>query len=148
MLSRSFVEARDAHHKIRSTDADFNKFEPLAVARLRMMLLCLKDMRPVLNQPKFANLTTRFGFNHSDFNLALKPYAQFPKSIMFDWMHVYMVSGLLPQEFGKCMRELLRDGAPTGYTEVLALLAKWTWPRSTQMNLCKLNYLVAGRANS
>ena len=54
----------------------------------------------------------------------MKPYAQFPKSIMFDWMHVYMVSGMLPQEFGKCMRELRRDGAPTGYTDVLAFLDK------------------------
>ena len=147
MLCRYFVEARDAPHNIRSTDADFNKFEPLTVARLRMMLLCLKDMRPVLSQTKFANLTTRLGFNHSDFNLALKPYAQFPKSIMFDWMHVYMVSGLLPQEFGKCMRELRRDGAPTGYTEVLAFLDKWTWPRSTQMNLRKIFHAKANKSN-
>ena len=104
-------------------------------------------MRPVLNQTKFANLTTRFGINHSDFNLALKPYAQFPKSIMFDWMHVYMVSGLLPQEFGKCMRELRRDGAPTGYTDVLAFLEMWIWPRSTQMNLCKIFHVKANKLN-
>ena len=147
VLCRYFVEARDAPHNIRSTDVDFNKFEPLTVARLRMMLLCLKDMHPVLNQTQFANLSTRFGFNHSDFNLAMKPYAQFPKSIMFDWMHVYMVSGLLPQEFGKCMRELRRDGAPTGYTDVLAFLDKWIWPRSIQMNLRKIFHVKANKSN-
>ena len=147
VLCRYFVEARDAPHNIRSTELDFNKFEPLTVARLRMMLLCLNDMHPVLNKTQFRNLSTRFGFNHSDFNLAMKPYAQFPKSIMFDWMHVYMVSGLLPQEFGKCMRELRREGAPTGYTEVLAFLDKWIWPRSTQTNLRKLIHAEANTSN-
>ena len=77
----------------------------------------------------------------------MKPYAQFPKSIMFDWMHVYMVSGLLPQEFGKCMRELRRDGAPTGYTDVLAFLDKWIWPRSTQMDLRKIFHAKANKSN-
>ena len=81
------------------------------------------------------HLSTRFGFNHSEFNLAMKPSAQLPESTMFDWMHVHMVSGLLPQEFGRCMRELRRDRAPTGYNEVLAFLDKWTWPRSTNMDL-------------
>ena len=77
----------------------------------------------------------------------MKPYAQFPKSIMFDWMHVYMVSGLLPQEFGKCMRELRRDGAPTGYTDVLAFLDKWIWPRIIQMNLRNIFHVKANKSN-
>ena len=67
VLCRYFVEARDAPHNIRSTDADFNKFEPLTVARLRMTLLRLKDMHPVLNKTQFGHLSTRcwvypFGF--------------------------------------------------------------------------------------
>ena len=41
-----------------------------------MMLLRLKDMHPVLNKNQIGNLSTRFGFSHSDFNLAMKPYAQ------------------------------------------------------------------------
>ena len=146
VLCKYFVEARDAPHNIRSTDVDFNKFEPLTVERLRMMLLRLKDMLPRLNKTQFGHLSTRFGFNHSEFNLAMKPYAQLPESIMFDWMHVYMVSGLLPQEFGRCMRELRRDRAPTGYNEVLAFLDKWTWPRSTHMDLRKIFHAKANRA--
>ena len=76
VLCRYFVEARGAPHNIRSTEVDFSKFEPLTVARLRMTLLRLKDMHPVLNKTQFGHLSTRFGFSHSDFNLAMKPYAQ------------------------------------------------------------------------
>ena len=113
VLCRYFDEGRDAPTNVRSTETEFNKFEPLTVPRLRMMLQRLKDMRPLLSRTKFSDLETRFGFNHSDFNLAMKPYAQFPKSMMFDWMHLYMVGGLLPQEFGMCMRALRRSNAPT-----------------------------------
>ena len=58
LLCRYFVEARDAPHNIRSTDVDFNKFEPLTAARLRMMLLRLKSMLPRLNKTQFGNLST------------------------------------------------------------------------------------------
>ena len=77
----------------------------------------------------------------------MKPYAQFPTSIMFDWMHLYMVSGLLPQEFGKCMRALRRNGAPTGYPAVLEFLSKWTWPRSIQINMRKIFHAKANKTN-
>ena len=147
VLSRWWVEVRDAPSNIRSTETDFSKFEPLTVARLRMMLQRLQEMRPILGKGSFGDLCTRFGFNHSDFNLAMKPYAQFPTSIMFDWMHLYMVSGLLPQEFGKCMRELRRNGAPTGYPEVRAFLSKWTWPRSVQINLRRIFHGKANKHN-
>ena len=147
VLCRYFVEGRDSPSNIRNTEIEFSKFEPLTVARLRMMLQWLKDMHPILSNTKFADLTNRFGFNHSDFTLAMKPYAQFPTSIMFDWMHLYMVSGLLPQEFGKCMRELRRNGAPTGYPAVLEFLSKWTWPRSIQINMRKIFHAKANKTN-
>lgn len=53
----------------------------------------------------------------------------------------------MPHEFGKCMRELRREGAPTGYTEVLAFLDKWIWPRSTQMDLRNIFHAKANTSN-
>ena len=53
----------------------------------------------------------------------------------------------MPEEFGKCMRELRRDGAPTGYTEVLAFLDKWIWPRNIRMDLRKIFHAMANTSD-
>ena len=85
IVCKSFVEARDAPHNIRSTDVEFNEFDPL---------YCRATSHDAdsLEGHASAMFSTRFVFKHSEINIAMEPYAHSPKSIMSDWMHVYMAS--------------------------------------------------------
>lgn len=46
----------------------------------------------------YAEIEKRLGFTYNPYNFALKPYVHIASCIMYDWMHIYLVGGLFPQE--------------------------------------------------
>ena len=57
-------------------------------------------------------------------------------AIMFDWMHIYLISGgLLQQEIGLCFRGLRGGGAGAVYAALLAFLLQWVWPHAAKGKL-------------
>ena len=55
---------------------------------------------------------------------------------MFDWMHIYLVGGILAQELGKTLAALRQIRVPLA--AVTDFLSKWKWPKSVNLNFVRL----------
>ena len=68
------------------------------------------------------------GFSYHENSLALDPLIDIPRMTMYDWMHIYLVGGLLDNELGQCMASLKHNGAPTTYEVLGAFVQRFKWP--------------------
>ena len=60
---------------------------------------------------------------------------QYASSLMYDWMHLYLVNGLLDREFGQLMAHIKAD---VTYAQLGAYVELWTWPKSVSGSLTHL----------
>jgi hypothetical protein len=113
---------------------------------VRSVMTTLRDS--TLGPGDFKELELRLGYNHSPYNFASKPYVNAISCFLSDWMHIYLVGGLLDQELGLTMQALHRERrAPTRYATLAAYLESWLWPKALKFNVKKLFGSKAAVAN-
>ncbi|CAJ1428127.1 unnamed protein product [Effrenium voratum] len=88
----------------------------------------LEEQRAVLNQGQFARLEQSLGFNYRPAGLLAHPAwgAQFLEKTMFDWMHVYVVSGIANVQTGLMVGDLTRHG--TTLRHLQDFVCSFQWP--------------------
>ena len=69
------------------------------------------------------------GFTYCEKSLLTFGHVLPVSTIMFDWFHVYLVGGLLDNEFGQCMLEL-RQFKQTTYAVLHDYILRWKWPKT------------------
>ena len=85
-----------------------------------------------MTKSAFEDLETLLGFTHHPSNLLLddtlpvKPISQ----IMFDWFHIYVVTGIFNYEFAMLMRFMSAATAPITWRMVKQFADPWTHPRT------------------
>ena len=132
--SRYWNDARDAADNVRSTCRDFEKFKKHTDASIRAVLRTLAEARAAGHN--INEMETRLGWNCCPGGFANHPRVN-PFSItMFDWMHIYLVGGLLAQELGNTLANLRHIRVPIAV--VTEFLSKWTWPKSIRSDFRRL----------
>ena len=77
-----------------------------------------------------------YGFNHSPYNVLHGNHVTVDM-IMYDWMHVYVCSGIGDSEFGALMKDFARIKAPVTYNEIGDYVRAWRMPKALP-NVAKL----------
>ena len=111
---------------------DASSFKLNTDESVRASMARLSEAKDSFSAQDFAELQVVHGFSFNPRSLLLDQHLQIGAAscVMFDWMHVYCVGGLLDVELGQCMRALHDQRAPTTYTVLGAYVAKWTWPKA------------------
>lgn len=78
----------------------------------------------------FSELQTRLGWNYSPHGVIMNPrWLQLidpTRTSMFDWMHVYFVTGIFNVQVGQLMHVLRSHGI--SYASLHTYICKWHWP--------------------
>ena len=134
MLCRNIIQARywdegrDAGN-VRHTCRDFRQFKKHTDQTIRAALAKLDNVPG----PRLEEAEKLLGFNHVPRNFARHPSVKVASILMWDWMHLYLVGGLLAQELGWTMAGMRGAFATMG--EFVGL---WTWPFAQAGNFAKL----------
>ena len=146
-LSKYWTIARDAGRNVRHTELEIETrvFERTTDEMVKVIMNTLEEKKALVsdnssnfNSGDFDELQLRLGFNHTPNNFCRKPYVNPISVLMFDWMHIYLVGGLLDHEFGLCMKALKRASSPNTYVVLRTFLSHWAWPRSINVKLDRL----------
>ena len=132
--ARYWNGARDALGNVRSTCRDFKAFKKHTDASIRAVLRTLADAHAAGRN--IDDMETRLGWNFCPGGFAANPNVN-PFSVsMFDWMHIYLVGGLLGQELGRTLASLRQIRVPS--SAVADFVKKWTWPKSLKLDFERL----------
>jgi hypothetical protein len=114
---------------VSSTETDVSKLvlhTPHSIAQIINMLL---DKRPVLSNSAFGELETKLGFNLklSGMLLTERFGSRMINTIMFDWMHVYLVKGNFNVEAGQLLA-LMHKNDGISHTDVHDYVQGFEYP--------------------
>jgi len=113
---------------------------------IRNVLLRLQVAKLTMGIGKFEVLQQMYGYNYNPNNIILDPHLNYPaaSACMYDWMHVYVVTGVFNFEVEALMSSLRCDkGAFVTYEGLAEFCGKWVWPRhigQTQVNCISENH--------
>ena len=108
---------------------DVQQWDPQTDASVLAIVQRLGEARAVLPVGQFEELEKLLGFNWGKYSVLQVPEFAPISTLMWDWMHVYMVNGVFNQEIGRLMHSLHRHGAT--WARLHEYLSRWTWPRAT-----------------
>ena len=134
-LSRSRPLATD--WSVTTACTDVSRFKLHTDESVRASMARLPEAKESVPAKDFAELQVVHGFSFNPHSLLLDQHLQIgvASCVMFDWMHVYCVGGLLDVELGQCMRALYDQRAPTTYHVLGAYVAQWKWPKALGASL-------------
>ena len=125
--------------------ADFVQHTDETVRASIERLAELKAME--VTSERYIEAETIHGFTYSEKSvLAQRGMFNVITILMFDWMHVYLVGGLLDEEFGMCMSALKKAHSTWTYEKVGQWLAEWRTPQRVQ-KFTKLFDETAAKSN-
>lgn len=142
-LQRYLTATRAAMGDISSTELDFGRFNAHTDDSVRLSAKILADehakkgTREFIGIGNFEEMELRLGLNHNPHNFVNKSYVAVVSGLMFDWMHIYLVGGLLIQEFGLTM-QMLQKARHCTYGSLRVFLGEWVWPHANRINLDRL----------
>lgn len=111
------------------TSVEEHRWDPQTDASVFAILRRLDNARQHLRPIEFAELEKSLGFSWCPHTVVGTPALQRPIStLMWDWMHVYLVNGIFNHEWGR-LAQLLRPGVT--WQSLHEYLRRWTWPRAT-----------------
>ena len=76
-----------------------------------------------------AELVHGYNFNKNSLLMSATLNIHLISILMLDWMHIYLVGGLLDEEFGLCMKALHVAKSQWSYTKLWEEISKWTFPK-------------------
>ena len=123
--ARYWNEARDAASGVRSTCRRFEAFNKHSDDSIRAVLQALEDAAEAGHD--VSQMQTMLGWNHVYKSFAHHAKVRVASITMFDWMHVYLVGGLMGQELGWTLLKLHVIGVRVA--TVGAFVRKWCWPK-------------------
>ncbi len=131
MLCKNVVGSR-AHYEggyaVPLTCTDVSKFKMHTDASVKSLFKTLGDLR---DDSTFALKETLWGFKFSDHSIILSELPFKPISgTMFDWMHIYLVGGIMNWEIGWLMHHMKRNGSNLTYEALGDYMETWTMPKS------------------
>lgn len=113
-----------------ATSVEDDRWDPQTDASVLAILRRLGEARSELRPQDFAELERALGFTWSPHTVVGTPAFDRPIStLMWDWMHIYLVNGLFNQEMGRLLQLLRPHGC--SWQMLHEYLVKWTWPRAT-----------------
>ena len=94
----------------------------------------------IMGKTNFAELETRLGWNYVPESVIFQPNGMRlcdpTKCVVFDWMHVFFVSGIFNTHAGLMMWTLKEYGITYGMLETY--LAQWHWPAYIGKGACEV----------
>ena len=151
-LKRYFTPDRAARGDVESTALDYTRFRKQTDGSVRLAIRTLseeaakKGTDDYIGNETFNEMELRLGFNDNPHNFAKKPYVHMVSGLMFDWMHIYLVGGLLLEEFGLTMKVLLKAHVVT-YASLRTFLDEWVTPCAHKVNINRLFDKKASKDN-
>ena len=114
-------------------------------ASIKHMLSKLAEYKDTFTQNQFNEIEIRYGHNYNPYSFLADRQLDvgLTSTLMFDWMHTYLMGGLLDEEVGLLMAALHAANSPTTYQILGDYVAKWTWPKHLHQ---KSLHFSAGRA--
>ena len=111
------------------TCLSFSEFVPNTKAGVRACLAHLADCATRMGPSAFTEEQRKLGWTHSPFNVLLDESLDVDvcASMMLDWFHLFLVSGIFGFEFALFMR--LWGTVDLGFPSLCVFLSKWVWPR-------------------
>ena len=112
---------------VSSLEIDVAKFVLRTSESAQQTALRLQEQESVLGKTAFDKLQTALGFNHAPAGLLLHPSLG-PKllgTVMFDWMHIFLVHGVANTECGLLLGTLSTAGWPTAIND---FINSFEWP--------------------
>jgi len=118
------------------TSLDCERWDPQTDASVLAICQRLATARGELTAARFDELEKVLGFNWCQHSVHDVPEFSAISTLMWDWMHIYLVNGVFNQEIGRLMHLLHRHGAT--WQRLHEYMSRWTWPRSasTARALC------------
>lgn len=97
----------------------------------------LQERRPHMTAREFRQLETNLGFRDVRFGLlldqALRTYVPPTKVILYDFLHVYLVGGVLPRELWLLLKRLTAQRVGITWRMLHSYMQGWRWPKSIKM---------------
>ncbi|CAE7536265.1 unnamed protein product [Symbiodinium sp. CCMP2592] len=125
---KSHVAASSRGTQVSSLETDISRFRRQTKESIKAYMDYLAEQKPLQTKTKFEKLQTALGFNFKPMGL-LAHAAYGPKlidCIMFDWMHVYLVSGLFNVLTGLFLGDLHHNGWK--HNDIERFARTFTWP--------------------
>ena len=120
-------------YAVPSTCIDKKQWIPHTDDTIIETLRSLQRKKLIMGPGAFEEAEIIAGFNHNDNSVLLGGHVKLASSIMYDWMHVYLVNGLLDIELGLCMRALHehRPALPVSWRALGEYVNQWTFPKGS-----------------
>ncbi len=114
------------------THLTFTDFKRHSRETILQMFHNLEIYKATLEPGEFAEKEILYGFNFNLHNILLDNQLALDITaiLMFDWMHIYLVGGLLDKELGLTMTALRRAGSPLSYSQIGSYVEQWSFPKS------------------
>ncbi|CAE7216947.1 unnamed protein product [Symbiodinium sp. CCMP2592] len=125
---KSHVAASSRGTQVSSLETDISRFRRQTKESIKAYMDYLAEQKPLQTKTKFEKLQTALGFNFKPMGL-LAHAAYGPKlidCIMFDWTHVYLVSGLFNVLTGLFLGDLHHNGWK--HNDIERFARTFTWP--------------------
>ncbi|CAE7505416.1 unnamed protein product, partial [Symbiodinium sp. CCMP2592] len=125
---KSHVAASSRGTQVSSLETDISRFRRQTKESIKAYMDYLAEQKPLQTKTKFEKLQTALGFSFKPMGL-LAHAAYGPKlidCIMFDWMHVYLVSGLFNVLTGLFLGDLHHNGWK--HNDIERFARTFTWP--------------------
>ena len=130
VLRRYFDPCKHGGFAVPHSCTDDSRFVLHSDASIRASYRRLHSMKNEISETEFAELEKVHGWNYSAWGLVHEPFVHASSQVMFDWMHLYLQSGLIDVEFGQLMRALYDAGSPVTWAILNSYMSKWTWPKA------------------
>ena len=142
-VCRNVVSKARAAMGVCYTSTDFANMRPYTDESVRSTYATIVTAQA--NGEAIAELETDLGWNFSSRPLIMETdmLKGVISCVMFDWMHIYMVNGIVVVEVGSLMKTLASTRKhlrmkPITYAHIDAYLQRWCWPRghASPQKLC------------
>ena len=112
------------------TCSDWRKFKLQTLGTIKAIANRLTNAAAIMTKANLAELEVRLGWNYQPVSLIFQPRAlqicNPTQCVVFDWMHVFFVSGIFNIHAGQMMWALKQYGIT--YATLEQYVAPWQWP--------------------
>ena len=127
--------ALDAGSCVRTTESDTSKFVLHTHASINAVVARLTEAKATMGSDAFKELETNLGFHYAPnailFDPMLRRIMSPATNLIYDWMHVFFVNGVVNLHVG-IMFKALRKSKCFTYATAYEYMQLWVWPKALQ----------------
>jgi len=116
---------------------------------VKRMLKNLADRKSTMQIGEFRELEVQYGHTYNEHSLLACSSLDIGliSCLMYDWMHLYVVGGLLDEEMGLLMYAFHACKAPTTYAAIGLYVTTWFFPKRNSENFASAFDSKAAKSN-